>query len=91
MILLIRPKPVVFCLLIYFLSVSGSVYEISGSEVCFSTGDLIKVIGIELLSVCCEDIENNQMFELPSTHTGLFRATEKDSHTWGELCFTAHQ
>uniref|UniRef100_A0A8C4F8C9 Thymocyte selection associated family member 2 n=1 Tax=Dicentrarchus labrax TaxID=13489 RepID=A0A8C4F8C9_DICLA len=44
--------------------------EISGSEVCFSTGDLIKVIGIELLSVCCEDIDNNEKFELPINHTG---------------------
>lgn len=72
-------------------SVSGSVYEISGSEVCFSTGDLIKVIGIEVLSVCCEDVETNQTFELPISHTGLFQATKpKVSHTWGKLCFTAH-
>uniref|UniRef100_A0A8C6TFM7 Thymocyte selection associated family member 2 n=1 Tax=Neogobius melanostomus TaxID=47308 RepID=A0A8C6TFM7_9GOBI len=34
---------------------SSSVYEISGSEVCFSTGDLIKVIALDLQSVCCED------------------------------------
>lgn len=52
-------------------SVSGSIYEISGSEVCFSTGDLIKVIGTELLSVSCEDVGNHQKFELPITHTGL--------------------
>lgn len=52
------------------ISVSGSIYEISGSEVCFSTGDLIKVIGIELLSVSCEDISSNDKFELPINHTG---------------------
>lgn len=52
------------------ISVSGSIYEISGNEVCFSTGDLIKVIGIELLSVSCEDISNNEKFELPINHTG---------------------
>lgn len=63
----------VFC----FLSVSGSIYELSGSEVCFSTGDLIKVIGIELLSVSCEDVDNHQKFELPITHTGLVWAAEK--------------
>lgn len=40
---------------------------------CFSTGDLIKVIGIELLSVCCEDISNNDKFELPINHTGRLK------------------
>lgn len=44
---------------------------------CFSTDDLIKVIGIEALSVFCEDVDNDQKFELPITHTGLLRATEK--------------
>lgn len=56
----------------FLLSLSGSIYEISGSEVCFSTGDLIKVTGIELLSVCCEDICNNEKFELPINHKGWF-------------------
>lgn len=59
-------------LLYVSLSVSGSIYEISGSEVCFSTGDLIKVIGIELISVCCEDVGNNEKFELPINHTGRY-------------------
>lgn len=44
---------------------------------CFSTDDLIKVIGIEALAVCCEEVDDSQKFELPITHTGLFRATEK--------------
>lgn len=62
----------------FLLSVSGSIYEISGSEVCFSTGDLIKVIGTELLSVCCEDISNNKKFELPISHTGLFKVVPEE-------------
>ncbi|XP_042346581.1 protein THEMIS2 [Plectropomus leopardus] len=64
------PKILQVCSGVYF---QGSIYEISGSEVCFSTGDLIKVIGVELLSVCCEDISNNEKFELPINHTGLFK------------------
>lgn len=39
---------------------------------CFSTGDLVKVIGIELQSVSCEDVIKKETFELPITHTGLF-------------------
>uniref|UniRef100_A0A8C7YAP0 Thymocyte selection associated family member 2 n=1 Tax=Oryzias sinensis TaxID=183150 RepID=A0A8C7YAP0_9TELE len=41
------PKILQVCSGVYF---QGSVYELSGSEVCFSTGDLIKVIGLELHS-----------------------------------------
>ncbi|KAM9723192.1 protein THEMIS2 [Menidia menidia] len=64
------PKILQVCSGVYF---QGSVYEISGSEVCFSTGDLIKVIGIELLSVSCEDVSSNEKFVLPINHTGLFK------------------
>ncbi|KAM4581501.1 protein THEMIS2 [Odontesthes bonariensis] len=64
------PKILQVCSGVYF---QGSVYEISGSEVCFSTGDLIKVIRIELLSVSCEDVRKNDKFELPINHTGLFK------------------
>ncbi|XP_030250030.1 protein THEMIS2 [Sparus aurata] len=64
------PKILQVCSGVYF---QGSVYEISGSEVSFSTGDLIKVIGLELLSVCLEDLSNNEKFELPINHTGLFK------------------
>ncbi|KAM6935565.1 protein THEMIS2 [Lycodopsis pacificus] len=64
------PKILQVCSGVYF---QGSIYELSGSEVSFSTGDLIKVISIELLSVCCEDIGNNETFELPINHTGLFK------------------
>uniref|UniRef100_A0A672FLL6 Thymocyte selection associated family member 2 n=1 Tax=Salarias fasciatus TaxID=181472 RepID=A0A672FLL6_SALFA len=48
------PKIIQVCSGVYF---QGSVYEISGSEVSFSTGDLLKVTAIELLS-------------LPINHTG---------------------
>ncbi|XP_029959086.1 protein THEMIS2 [Salarias fasciatus] len=64
------PKIIQVCSGVYF---QGSVYEISGSEVSFSTGDLLKVTAIELLSVCCEDIQNQEKFELPINHTGLFK------------------
>ncbi|KAG7216888.1 hypothetical protein INR49_001542 [Caranx melampygus] len=36
------------------------------------------VIGIELLSVCCEDITNNEKFELPINHTGLFKVIPEE-------------
>ncbi|KAM3873297.1 protein THEMIS2 [Diretmus argenteus] len=63
------PKVLQVCSGVYF---QGSVYEVSGSEVCLSTGDLIKVIDIELVSVICEDISTNEKFELPISHKGLF-------------------
>ncbi len=49
---------------------SGSIYELSGSEVCLSTGDLVKIIGLELLSVSCEEIETGASFELPTGYPG---------------------
>nr|XP_057909448.1 protein THEMIS2 isoform X2 [Doryrhamphus excisus] len=64
------PRILQVCSGVYF---QGSIYEISGNEVCFSTGDIIKVTGIELLSVCCEDVNSNETFELPINHTGLFK------------------
>uniref|UniRef100_A0A8C1NVY0 Thymocyte selection associated family member 2 n=1 Tax=Cyprinus carpio TaxID=7962 RepID=A0A8C1NVY0_CYPCA len=48
------PRILQICSGVYF---QGSIYELSGSEVCLSTGDLVKVIGLELLSVSCEEIE----------------------------------
>lgn len=62
------PRILQVCSGVYF---QGSVYELSGNEVCLSTGDLVKVIGIELLSVSCEDISTNEKFELPLNHTGV--------------------
>ncbi|KAK5861914.1 hypothetical protein PBY51_017352 [Eleginops maclovinus] len=69
------PKILKVCSGVYF---QGSIYELSGSEVCFSTGDLIKVIDIELLSVSCNDISNNVKFELPINHTGLFKLVPEE-------------
>ncbi|XP_008275613.1 protein THEMIS2 [Stegastes partitus] len=69
------PKILQVCSGVYF---QGSIYEISGSEVCFSTGDLIKVINIELVSVCCEDISKHEKFELPLSHTGLFKVVPEE-------------
>ena len=45
---------------------------------CFSTGDLVKVIDIELQSVCCEDISNNEKFELPISYTGWSEIYQND-------------
>ncbi|KAI5608796.1 protein THEMIS2 isoform X3 [Silurus asotus] len=57
---------------------AGSVYEISGSEVCLSTGDLVKITSFELLSVSCLDITNNTTFELPLDHSGLYTLVPED-------------
>ncbi|XP_066540090.1 protein THEMIS2 [Hoplias malabaricus] len=69
------PRILQVCSGVYF---QGSVYELSGSEVCLSTGDLVKVMGLELLSVCCEDIGTNTTFELPIEHLGLFKLVPED-------------
>ncbi|CAL8339526.1 unnamed protein product [Gadus morhua 'NCC'] len=67
-----RQLPVVLqvCSGIYF---QGSVYELSGSEVCFSTGDLVKVTGLTLISVNCEDTISGQISELPLNSKGVFK------------------
>lgn len=49
---------------------SGSIYELSGSEVCLSTGDLVKIIGLQLLSVSCEEIDTGSSYELPTDYSG---------------------
>ncbi|KAF4088059.1 hypothetical protein AMELA_G00078370 [Ameiurus melas] len=69
------PRILQVCSGVYF---QGSVYEISGSEVCLSTGDLVKITSFELLSVSCEDISNNTTFELPLQHSGLFTLIPED-------------
>ncbi|XP_062848385.1 protein THEMIS2 [Trichomycterus rosablanca] len=69
------PRILKVCSGVYF---QGSVYEISGCEVCLSTGDLIKIIDIKLLSVSCEDISNNTTFELPIDHSGLFKLVPEE-------------
>nr|XP_061789150.1 protein THEMIS2-like [Nerophis lumbriciformis] len=70
------PKILQVCSGVYF---QGSVYEISGNEVSFSTGDIIKVTGMELSSICCEDVSNNETFELPVDHTGLMKVIPEET------------
>ncbi|KAG9330855.1 hypothetical protein JZ751_021842 [Albula glossodonta] len=55
-----------------------SVYELSGSEVCLSTGDLVKVIDIELQSVTCEDISTKETSQLPLDYKGGFLIVPED-------------
>ncbi|XP_061675297.1 protein THEMIS2 [Syngnathoides biaculeatus] len=70
------PKVLQVCSGVYF---QGSVYEISGNEVCFSTGDIIKVTSLKLSSVCCEDVSNNERFEIPINHTGLLKVIPEET------------
>ncbi|XP_024270675.1 protein THEMIS2-like [Oncorhynchus tshawytscha] len=69
------PRTLQVCSGVYF---QGSVYELSGNEVCLSTGDLVKVIDIELRSVSCEDINNNEKFQLPLNHADLFKLVPEE-------------
>ncbi|NWW86017.1 THMS2 protein, partial [Rhynochetos jubatus] len=61
------PRVLRICSGVYF---QGSVYEISGSECCLSTGDLLKVMAVALQKVVCEDVETGQTTELPPTFKG---------------------
>uniref|UniRef100_A0A8C8GWW3 CABIT domain-containing protein n=1 Tax=Oncorhynchus tshawytscha TaxID=74940 RepID=A0A8C8GWW3_ONCTS len=76
------PRILQVCSGVYF---QGSVYELSGSEVCLSTGDLVKVIDIELLSVSCEDTSNNDKFELPINHAGEMRPSPQWLKYWSTM------
>ncbi|XP_067305425.1 protein THEMIS2 isoform X2 [Pseudorasbora parva] len=69
------PRILQICSGVYF---QGSVYELSGSEVCLSTGDLVKIIGLQLLSVFCEEIDTGFSFELPTDYSGQFRLVTED-------------
>ncbi|XP_054658678.1 protein THEMIS2 [Grus americana] len=64
------PRILRICSGVYF---QGSVYEIAGNECCLSTGDLLKVMAVELQKVVCEDTETGQTRELPPTFKGLFQ------------------
>ncbi|XP_048468838.1 protein THEMIS-like [Rhincodon typus] len=55
---------------VYF---QGSVYEMSGSECSLSTGDLIKIIQVELQKVFCENMENECKFDLSLDYSGHFK------------------
>ncbi|NXG33059.1 THMS2 protein, partial [Dromaius novaehollandiae] len=63
----VLPRILRICSGVYF---QGSVYEISGSECCLSTGDLLKIIAIKLQNVICKDVEREQTTELPLTFRG---------------------
>ncbi|XP_051577517.1 protein THEMIS2-like isoform X2 [Myxocyprinus asiaticus] len=69
------PRILQVCSGVYF---QGSVYELSGSEVCLSTGDLMKIISLELLSVSCEEIDTGTSFELPIEYSGQFQLIAED-------------
>ncbi|XP_072356973.1 protein THEMIS [Scyliorhinus torazame] len=55
---------------VYF---QGSVYEISGNECCLSTGDLIKIIHVELQKIVCENMDNESQFDLSLNYSGNFK------------------
>ncbi|XP_040193979.1 protein THEMIS2 isoform X1 [Rana temporaria] len=50
----------------------SSVYDISGSECCLSTGDLVKVIGRELQSVSLVNVKTGKSHTLPNNFQGVF-------------------
>lgn len=65
-------------IIVYFsLSHSGSIYEMSGNECCFSTGEVIKITGLKIKKIIaeiCENIEScesPQPFELPMDFPGI--------------------
>ncbi|TRY93655.1 hypothetical protein DNTS_001111 [Danionella cerebrum] len=60
---------------VYF---QGSVYELSGNEVCLSTGDLVKIIGLELHSVSCKAIDSGNCYVLPIGYPGEFQLVPED-------------
>uniref|UniRef100_A0A5F8HEI8 Thymocyte selection associated family member 2 n=1 Tax=Monodelphis domestica TaxID=13616 RepID=A0A5F8HEI8_MONDO len=61
------PRIVKICSGVYFQS---SIYEISGNECCFSTGDLIKIIRINLKKVICENTKTGHITEIPPDFPG---------------------
>ncbi|XP_008573787.1 PREDICTED: protein THEMIS2 isoform X2 [Galeopterus variegatus] len=72
------PRVLRVCSGVYF---EGSIYEISGSECCLSTGDLIKVTQVHLQKVICEDPTTGQTMELAPNFQGYFcRLTSPQSY-----------
>ncbi|XP_048206580.1 protein THEMIS2 [Perognathus longimembris pacificus] len=63
------PRVLRVCSGVYF---EGSIYEISGSECCLSTGDLIKVTQVHLQKVICENPATGETMDLDPTFPGLF-------------------
>ncbi|KAF7242442.1 Protein THEMIS2 [Varanus komodoensis] len=56
------PRVVKICSGVYF---QGSVYELWGNECCLSTGDLMKIVDVQLQNVICQNVEGEDRFELP--------------------------
>ncbi|XP_060131702.1 protein THEMIS2 [Zootoca vivipara] len=68
------PRVVKICSGVYF---QGSVYEVSGNECCLSTGDLMKIIDIQLQNISCKNVENGHIYELPLDFKGLFQPSSE--------------
>uniref|UniRef100_A0A6J0V6J2 Protein THEMIS2 isoform X1 n=2 Tax=Pogona vitticeps TaxID=103695 RepID=A0A6J0V6J2_9SAUR len=64
------PRVVKICSGVYF---QGSVYEISGNECCLPTGDLMKIVNVELQNISCKDMKSGHVFQLPLNFKGLFQ------------------
>ncbi|XP_062818538.1 protein THEMIS2 [Anolis carolinensis] len=62
---------------VYF---QGSVYEVSGSECCLSTGDLIKIVDVQLQNITCKNVNDGHTFELPLNFKGLFEPSQDPPH-----------
>uniref|UniRef100_A0ACB8FRF9 Uncharacterized protein n=1 Tax=Sphaerodactylus townsendi TaxID=933632 RepID=A0ACB8FRF9_9SAUR len=69
------------------IEMRGSVYEILGSECCLSTGDLIKIIDVQLLRVKCESTEKDHFVELPLNFKERPHKTQMQRFLPGSLSF----
>ncbi|XP_044141538.1 protein THEMIS2 isoform X1 [Bufo gargarizans] len=65
----------------------SSIYDISGSECCLSTGDLLKVVDKELLSVSVDNLQTGNKQKLQKNFKGVFQVSADNSvyDTLGEL------
>ncbi|XP_027720492.1 protein THEMIS2-like [Vombatus ursinus] len=66
------PRILKICSGVYFQS---SIYELGGIECCLSTGDLIKIIQINLKKVICKNPKTGHITELPPDFPGYFSST----------------
>ncbi|XP_063168328.1 protein THEMIS2 [Candoia aspera] len=64
------PRVVKVCSGVYF---QGSVYELSGSECCLSTGDLMKIVDVQLQEVICKNMKSGHVSVLPPAFKGYFQ------------------
>ncbi|XP_073419790.1 protein THEMIS2 isoform X2 [Dendrobates tinctorius] len=62
----------------------SSIYDISGSECCLSTGDLLKVVDKELVCVNLVNLQTGKEQKLPQHFNGLFQVSE-DNHVYDTL------